>query len=444
MSTAADLRTLVIRRAGARRKVALLSSDEAIKAGLEANGCTVLADPESLDVLSGFDPDVVVAFDGLTSQAPGADAFAALVKAAPRAELLFSFANAASATNVVQSLTGQAPLPGLPEPQVREWLRIAGLEVAERDVVVMPHQRTSLSADAEASLRALCEQVNPLAVADRLLVVARRGVTVSPPEPVPGRLSVVVAATGDLVALDRTVFSLAAQPHGPLELVVTGDAEAVVAPIVERHRGLGRYQPVYARDGLAAATGQYVSLLQAGDVVYPHHFTKLIAALERGTAAWAVARSRRAIGRPYVERKTEPTQEARFSAVRWLQHGAVERCAFVVDRTRLGPFVFAYPAEAPAAEAVLFARLCGVFPPAFVPGLATVERPVDDAVPSTAGLLDALKGRPLRLLLSLEEVLLDEQKPARVELVERLNDELKRRAPKVHSGLKQLAQRWQK
>ena len=49
MTTAGDLRTLVARRAGLRRKVALLVADDGLRQALEQNGCTVLVDPPSLD-----------------------------------------------------------------------------------------------------------------------------------------------------------------------------------------------------------------------------------------------------------------------------------------------------------------------------------------------------------------------------------------------------------
>ena len=76
--TVGDLRTLVTRRAGLRRKVALLAADSSLCAALEQNGCTVLVDPESMEAVTTFHPDVVVAFDGFAAE--GAEGFSRLVK----------------------------------------------------------------------------------------------------------------------------------------------------------------------------------------------------------------------------------------------------------------------------------------------------------------------------------------------------------------------------
>ena len=105
--TVGELRTLVTRRAGLRRRVALLSSDPAMKAALEQNGCTVLLDPASHDELERFSPEVVVAFDGLLSQ--GAEGLRALGKIAPAAELVLSFANASSASVLLRALLAPRP-----------------------------------------------------------------------------------------------------------------------------------------------------------------------------------------------------------------------------------------------------------------------------------------------------------------------------------------------
>ena len=79
---AGDLRTLVARRAGLKRRVALLVDDAALKDVLEKNGCTVLVDP-SLEELSAFDPQVIAAFDGFAREK--AESFRQLVRAAPEA-----------------------------------------------------------------------------------------------------------------------------------------------------------------------------------------------------------------------------------------------------------------------------------------------------------------------------------------------------------------------
>src|SRR5512141_2478923 len=112
--TAADLRSLVARRVGAKRRVAALAADAPLAAALEANGCTVLMAP-SLDALKDFRPEVVVACDGLLSAEGG---LAVLGDAAPEAELVFSFANAASASVLLGALEGHSPPPTVSEQDV--------------------------------------------------------------------------------------------------------------------------------------------------------------------------------------------------------------------------------------------------------------------------------------------------------------------------------------
>ncbi len=79
--TAADLRTLVTRRAGGNRRVALLSADGALAQALQDQGATVLVDPGSLDEVVAFNPQVVVAFDGFAATG-GPAALEALVQVA--------------------------------------------------------------------------------------------------------------------------------------------------------------------------------------------------------------------------------------------------------------------------------------------------------------------------------------------------------------------------
>lgn len=227
MQTAADLRTLVIRRAGLKRRVALLSSDDALAKGLEANGCTVLVDPDALDALTGFSPDVVVAFDGLVAE--GLCALDGLARAAPAAELLFSFAHAASASLLSRALQGKTSVRALSESEVRAALTQAGYVVTGREVVVTPHQPSGLAVEVDAALRQLFEQLNPDAAADRFLLCARRGVVASSPGRAPGLVSVIVTA-GDasLDALTGTLASLAGQAHRALEVLVASDRKSVV------------------------------------------------------------------------------------------------------------------------------------------------------------------------------------------------------------------------
>jgi hypothetical protein len=352
---AADLRTVVIRRAGQGRKVALLGSDPLIARGIEANGCAVLLDPEGPQELRSFAPQVVVGFDGIAQR----EAFVMLAQAAPEAELLFSCANAGSASALIAQLTGREVPRGQSEQTVRQWIEGAGYEVVAKDRVVVGFEPSGLALDAEAALRALLEQLNPEAAADRWLYVARLGRKKPEGPRVPGLLSAVVFEGQGRA---HTLTALEKQSQKPLEIV----------------------------DTVEQARGQYLALLMPGDTFSRDHFARLVQALQLGVSAWALE-------------STDPPLSA-------LARGAVDCCAFVVDRERLGPFTLTLPRGAPAAEAVLFARLAAVFPAALVQGGPSFERaqkpePIEEA-------LSALRTRPLRLLVGLEEALQRSTEPS--------------------------------
>lgn len=353
--SAGDLRTLVIRRAGQGRRVALLSADAATAQAVQANGCTVLVDPESPEALAAFRPDVIVGFDAIA--APGA--FEMLAAAAPAAELAFSCANAGSAAALIGQLTGREAPRGVSEHQVHEWLRAAGYEVVHRDRVVTPFAPTGLALDAEAALRALLEQLNPEAAADRWLWVCRR----APPRPLALRTAGLLSAVAfDGPGREVTLAALERQSQKPLEIVAS----------------------------VEEARGQYLALLMPGDTLSRDHYARLVQALQRGVSAWALE-------------SNDPPLAA-------LERGAVDCCAYVIDRERVGPFTLTLPRGAPAAEAVLFARLAALFPAALVAGGPSFERarkaaPIAEALP-------ALRSRPLRLLLGLEDVLEKSPEPS--------------------------------
>ncbi len=353
--TVGDLRTLVIRRAGQGRRVALLSTDAAIAKGIEANGSNVLADPHGSFALSTFKPDVVVGFDAVADP----QALQMIARTVPEAELVFSCANAGSASTLIAQLLGKASPQGQTERLVHEWLGAAGYEVVARDRVVTAFEPTGLALDAEAALRALLEQLNPEAAADRWLWVCRRG----PPRPLPLRAAGLLSAVVfEGPGRELTVAALERQSQKPLEIVAS----------------------------VEEARGQYVALLMPGDTLTRDHFARLVQALQRGVSAWA------------LESNTAPLEA--------LERGAVDCCAYVVDRERLGPFTLTLPRGAPAAEAVLFARLSALFPAALVAGGPSFERaqkpaPIADALP-------ALRARPLRLLLGLEDALAKSPEPS--------------------------------
>ncbi len=281
--TVGDLRTLVTRRAGLRKKVALLAADEALRQALEKNGCAVLVDPESLEAVTTFHPDVVVAFDGFAAE--GAAGFTRLAQAAPGAELVFSFANASSASVLIRALLGVSPAPTSSERDVRAWLREAGFVVSGRDVVVTPHEESGLSADTEAALRQLLEQLNPDAAADRLLLVAQRGAEASAPERTPGLTSVILSAGDDAAALEGTIRSVAGQLQSPVELIVLSTlSEQRLDELAKPAKGKAGLTLVLVGDapadslertnfGLSRARGQYVCCLEAGELLERTHLS---------------------------------------------------------------------------------------------------------------------------------------------------------------------------
>lgn len=397
MTTASDLRAVVARRVGLNRKVAVLGSDAALLKTIESNGCTVLADPESLEAIAAFGPQVVVAFDGF---AKGGD-FGALVKAAPGAELVFSFANAASSSALLQTLIGKPSPQGLAEPEVRGWLTAAGLQVVSRDVVVGPHQPTGLAVDAEAQLRALLEQLNPDAGAERLLLVARR----TPAEPAvprePGLLSVLVSAGEDLSALLGTLASLAGQPQRPMQVVIAtsgppGEAERAGRQQAERGSfavevvaSSGADFAARTNQALPRARGQYLAFLEAGDTVERVHYRQLIHSLERGASAWAIS---------HLKQPGVPLPQSAFCLPDALATGATARCALLLDRDRLGPFPLSFAEGVAEAEPLFLARLAALFPAITSGGQPTVERPTAGSPFDPAALAQAMKARPLRAI----------------------------------------------
>ena len=78
--------------------------------------------------------------------------------------------------------------------------------------------------------------------------------------------------------------------------------------------------------------------------------------------------------------------------------------AVALDITRLGSFTITFAEGAPDADAVLFARLALLFPPAFTSAPSTVELLRQPTLDLPA-MLAKLKGRPLRGLTTLEALL---------------------------------------
>jgi hypothetical protein len=407
--------------------VALLSSDEGLRAGLEANGCEVLVDPPSLDAVAGFRPEVVVAFDGLVAE--GLSALEGLVRAAPDAEILFSFANAASASLLSRALQGRASSRGLAEGEVRQALASAGFVVTSRDVVVTVQDRGELAADTDAALRQLFEQVNPDAAADRFLVVARRGLAAPPRTWVSGQVSVVVSSGEDAGALAGTLGSLASQWHRALEVVVVSSlpSEAVRrAGAALTARGNTTLVPLESptRDaagqcnlGLQQAGGQYVAFLEAGELLDGRHLSSLVERLSAGTEAWAVAAPQGA--------------SLPFDAGAWARAGAAHRGLWLIERQRLGLFPLTFAEGTPNFEVLLFVRLAALFSPACCVGAATLDSPRVGST-SVEDVLRALQGRPLQALVPLARWL---REPPRPELETLVREALEAKSPAAARAL---------
>ncbi len=415
--TVGDLRTLVTRRAGLRRKVALLAADASLTTALEQNGCTVLVDPESLDAVTAFHPDVVVAFDGFAAE--GAAGFTRLAQAAPGAELVFSFANASSSSVLLRALLGVSPAPTSSERDVRAWLREAGFVVSSRDVVVTPHVDSGLSADTEAALRQLFEQLNPDAAADRLLLVAQRGAEASVPERTAGLTTVIVSGGEDAAALEGTIRSAAGQLQSPLELMVISTLpELRLEELAKAAKGRAGLTLVLVGEapadalertnfGLSRARGQYVCCLEAGELLDRSHLSSLVERLKAGTEAWALSSPPVDLGR-------------RFELKAWLDAGAVQRGRYVVDRERLGTFPLSFATGLELGEAMVFCRLAAIFAPAWSASACTLDSPRTVSA-SPVALVEAMRARPLRTMGSLEAQL---QEPVPVDVVEVINARL--------------------
>ena len=444
--TAADLRTLVLRRVGEGQRVVLLAPDPALAKALEAAGCTVLKDPGSLDELQEFSPQVVVAFDGLIERGKGDETFLAIAAAAPRATLLFSFANCASASALLAGLVGHPQPPGLSERDVRAWLAAAGLEVTSREVVVMPHTSTGLSADTEAALRQLLEQLNPEAGVDRVLLGARRGksVVASKPERVKGLVSLLVLGDGDGLSLDASLAAALSQSVRPLEVVCALAHQAPsAARLLERAKekdGLTVKVVVtgdvgaarMAQRAQAEATGQYLALLRAGDIADKGHLARLQAALQKGTLAWAHALVLRGgVAPPPVH-----------SPLLRLATGLTGACGWMLDLDALGTFPVTFAEGIETWETLLYARLAALFPPVLL-GPTGVER--TKVANEPVGDWSALEARPLRMLTALDAQLALAEPPAEApagEVVARaLGKTLEAKAPELYGRLKKAARK---
>ncbi|MBX5480937.1 MAG: glycosyltransferase family 2 protein [Myxococcaceae bacterium] len=499
---------LSLLRAGA--SVAVVGREPEFVEGLNAEGFTVLhleaadlvsaaggtQETDAILALRRAEPDAVLLGEGWLEQPDPRRILAVCAEAAPRADLAVMFWNAASASLLLQALAGQ-PIPrALQEAEVREWLLEHGYVVRHQWSLPATRPPRALPRDTENALRCLFEQLQPRSSSDRLVYWARRSADARPSprmDLVPGLLSVVMRhhSLERLSYLDQAVFSLACQQYAPLEIVVATQcpdpsAAAELSRVLERHRPIGGYtfqvvsQPsdrdIRARLlnlGIASARGQYLAFLDDDDVVYPHHYRRLIDALRSSDAAWAFAEARRAFyfkdaqGDLYCRTKDRP-YNVEYSRARLLESNFIPCHAYVVDRFRVGSFPLAFAEEANRNEDyILLLRLCALFQPIQLRGPFGCEHRlredgsnsmvVDSEPPAirrrkerewlvSLAMMEAYKRKTFLLLAANE--MEDEvhaavarlpppaESPLRYQLAERLNQRLKEISPRTHRLLK--------
>ncbi|HSP78285.1 MAG TPA: glycosyltransferase family A protein, partial [Myxococcaceae bacterium] len=283
----------------------------------------------------------------------------------------------------------------------------------------------------------------------------------------PGLLSVVVWAgsPGRPGLLDETLFSLACQEQHPLELVLALGPEArpsaeATRELLERYRRLGGFQlqlvegdaPGLLDEALRRTRGQYVAFLEAGGVVYPAHYVRLVAALQRGEEAWAVARAFRATCRPgrpgevpFIESKCPFPLGEHLETTHLLQEPELLQ-ALVIDRFRVEPLPLA-PVSPEEGLAPLPLRLAALFEPIFLAeGIATcevrsfpVEGPPAAREPPSLQVLGSLSSLEARLSRAKAEGA--STRALRYRLVDGLDARVRKRLPWLYSALRSAARR---
>lgn len=463
---AVPLHAWVLEQVGVGARVLLLSRDEVLAERLVAAGCTVLEPVEAsapgtplAERLRQLAPAYVV----LSAEGPLSsleETLRTVSTAAPSATLLVGARNAASATALLEVLSGHAPSgSGVTGEGLARCFAALGLKVlARRAVPCQPHT-TPLAAGTESALRGLLAQLSPETEADELLyALAPSGASgeVASRALVPGLLSVVLGAgePGARSLLDEALFSLACQEYQPLELiVVTASRDEAARELLERYQAIGGYtfQLVEAAaseafaEGTRRARGQYLSFLDAGCVVYPDHYVKLLLALREGPAAWAVSRARRTPlegAERFVGHK-RPLPLGEHLEPAHLHREPSLLFALAVDRSRLGPFPLERAAER-ASELPL--RLAALFEPVFLGGIASCEQRFTGPEPEApVGPLPEL--RMLTSLGAMEERVERARadgasaKGTRHRVIDELNRRLRDGAPRLHGALKSLAGR---
>ncbi|MCY1030810.1 glycosyltransferase family 2 protein [Corallococcus sp. BB11-1] len=453
---------LVLSRVRAGAVVCLVGEAKPLAVALRAHGCDVREQPgPGWTRPEGAEPSLVV----LTGDAVAhvlTGGLEVLRQDAPRAELLFRLRNAGSASALLETWLGTAPVrAGISEQGMLRRLSDVGYRVAHREVQPGAPGNTGLATDTEQALRALLAQLSPSTQVEEGLYV------VVPDAPAralePGLLSVVLThdPRASAATLDEALFALACQEQQPLELLLAapeGSALSAAQASLERYATLGTFQPRTVRapagelhaEALRQARGQYVSLLDSRCLVYPRHYARLVQALQQGGAAWAVSRSFRTEwastsgAMPYVGSKEPFPLGERLEVDQLTLHPELVH-ALVIDRTRIGPFPLTGAGQG-AGIADLTVRLAALFVPEFLGGIASCEvrgprrAPVDGEAPVSPEhwLLRSVSAWTGAVGQAREEALLARE--FRHRLVDGVNARL-HSIPWIHDTLRALADR---
>lgn len=505
---------LLLQNVPAGSRVATLNATASVERALWAARCEVLtlapasAGDSSLDTIARFAPSKILVCDAGRCGLDLTEMLRGMARSAPAAEVYVSFWNATAASALIEALAGQASARvTMADEVVRSSLVESGYSLGPRQAWVEEGAPRFFSEDVEQALRRLFLQLNPAASDTWVTYTGRRAVSAPRAQSpiVPGLLSVVIRnhTVERLPLVDQTVFSLACQSYRPLEIVLVSqsrdpDAVQKLTSVLELHKHVAGYayqviaEPA-ANDirgkllnvGIAAARGQYLAFLDDDDVVYPHHYRRLIDALQRGSAAWSISRTRTARftfdagGALYCKSKNILSAHEEFSLPDLVRENYIAAHAYVLDRLRLGRFPVGFSEEITRTEDyVLLLRLAACFRPAYLPDAASCEYRIRDdgsnsnmmseqpdevrtreqlAWASARHAREKVK-RPLQMLLSMGEYedhlrlaaggempvaigVPRRPPPLRHRLVDALNEVVKRAIPRAHAPLKRLAER---
>lgn len=383
-----------------------------------------------------------------------------VVDAVPAAEVMVWFSQAGTSTALLETLVGGGgETPRLAEQTAERCFAALGLRTRQRESFGAWRRVTSLAEETERALHSLLAQLQPSASGECLFYVLEAGAPAQSRARVSGLLSVLVLPEdgAPASAWDELLFSLCCQEYEALELiVVTRSAEQsrTLLPLFEQYQRLGplRFQFVQASEAraveaaLEVARGQYLALVAPGWVVYPGHYARLIEALRREPAAWAVARALYAFTAPagsgpeFIHGK-RPFPLGERLELAHLREDPSLLYALVIDRERVGPF--------PLADGVLSSlplRLGALFRPFFLAGIASCElRLPPGQEPRTEGPWPELQ--VLESLPRLEERVAEARaagvaaKELRHRVVDAMNTRLREGLPWLHKALRRVSAR---